>query len=357
MFTEKTYSNSITGEELDKYLAMGWYRMGQGIFTCHFLSFGERIYSALWLRLSLSNFKFRKSQRKLFRKNQHLNVVIQPASITRQKEDLYQKYRWFAFKGNISISLRDSLLDGKRHNIYDTLECCLYDEDKLVAVSFFDRGNNSLSSIMGMYDPEYQSFSLGYFTMLLEMEYGIVNGFKYYYPGYIVPGYARFDYKARVGPVDYYQIATQEWLPYEKAEPTDFPLRNMAEQLVNLKAQLKHFGISSHLYYYPLYETHIFSFWEIDYLKYPVFLWCDTMDGLSEYLLVVYDVTKQTFLLLQCELLGKLPVFLEELFEDSDEDQPTFLETLVVKQTIVINETAEDLAQSLSKLKRLRRVK
>ncbi|MEM1328841.1 MAG: GNAT family N-acetyltransferase [Bacteroidota bacterium] len=357
MFTKKIYPNEISKQELDRYLGMGWYRMGQGIFTCHFLSFGEHIYSALWLRLDLNNFSFKKSQRRLFRKNSHFEIKIRPAHINRQKEDLYQKYRWHSFKGNISISLRDSLLDGKRYNIYDTLECCLYDGDKLIAVSFFDRGKDTLASIMGMYDPDYQAYSLGYFTMLLEIEYGIDNGYAYYYPGYIVPGYPRFDYKARIGTVDYYQIASKQWLPFEGAEVVDYPLQNMEKRLELLHTELKRYGISSRIYFYPLYETHIFSFWEIDYLKYPVFLWCDTLDGSSEYLLVVYDLSKQTFLLLQCELLGKLPVFLEELFEDRQGEQPTFLETLVVKHTIVIEESTTDFAISLSKLKRLRRFK
>jgi arginine-tRNA-protein transferase len=357
MFTKKIYPSEITRQELDRYLDMGWYRMGQGIFTCHFLSFGEHIYSALWLRLDLTDFSFKKSQRRLFRKNSHFKVKIRPAQINRKKEDLYQKYRWHSFKGNISISLRDSLLDGKRYNIYDTLECCLYDGDKLIAVSFFDRGEEALASIMGMYDPDYQEFSLGYFTMLMEIQYGLANNYKYYYPGYIVPGYPRFDYKARIGDVDYLQIVSDEWLPFQEAEISDYPLQHMAKRLEALQKELKRYGISSRIYFYPLYETHIFSFWEIDYLKYPVFLWCDTPNGSSEYLLVVYDLSKQTFLLIQCELLGKLPVFLEELFEDRNGEQPTFLETLVVKHTIVIKEHTKAFALSLSKLKRLRRFK
>ena len=44
MFTEKHVPDSITGEELDDYLDRGWYRMGQSIFTCHFLFFNDSLY-------------------------------------------------------------------------------------------------------------------------------------------------------------------------------------------------------------------------------------------------------------------------------------------------------------------------
>ncbi|MEM9887982.1 MAG: arginine-tRNA-protein transferase [Bacteroidota bacterium] len=357
MFTKKKYPEQVSGKDLDDYLARGWYRMGQSIFTCHFLSFGERLYSAVWLRLRLEGFKFKKRQRKLMRKNEHFRIVIQDASLDQQKEDLYQKYRWYCFKGNISISLKDSLLDGKNNNAYDTLECCIYDEDKLIAVSFFDYGNTSLSSILGMYDPDYQSHSLGYYSMLLEIQYGLDQGFQYYYPGYIVPGYSRFNYKARIGPVDCYSLTKGTWSPLKQVETSEYPLNEIAIRLEELQAELQKHQVSSRIYYYPLFETHIFAFWDINYLKYPVFLWCDTPDGQSDYLLLVYDLVKQRYLILQCALLGQLPVFLEELFEESNEDQPAFLETLSVKQKILVDYNLEDLAIAIARLKRVRRLK
>ncbi|MEM9992319.1 MAG: arginine-tRNA-protein transferase, partial [Bacteroidota bacterium] len=185
----------MSGATLDHYLAKGWYRMGQGIFTCHFLCFGERIYSAIWLRLSLKDYTFRKSLRKVIKRNQQFKTLIRPAQIDKQKEILYQRYRWYSFKGNISTSLQESLQDGGHTNIYNTYESCVYDGDKLVAVSFFDLGDNSIASILGMYDPDYAGYSLGFYTMLVEIQYGQAQQFDYYYPGYIVPGYERFDYK------------------------------------------------------------------------------------------------------------------------------------------------------------------
>ncbi|MEN0051677.1 MAG: hypothetical protein AAF806_31725, partial [Bacteroidota bacterium] len=140
-------------------------------------------------------------------------------------------------------------------------------------------------------------------------------------------------------------------------QPADYPLNEMAAALDQLRIALKKHQVSSRVYYYPLFETHIFAFWDVNYLKYPVFLWCNTPDGQTDYLLIVYDLVRQSYLILQCSLLGQLPVFLEELFEEANEDQPAFLETLSVKQAILVDYNLEDLASAIARLKRVRRRK
>ena len=40
-----------------------------------------------------------------------------------------------------------------------------------------------------------KKYSLGFYTMLLEIDFGIKSGAEYYYPGYVVPNYFKFDYK------------------------------------------------------------------------------------------------------------------------------------------------------------------
>lgn len=331
--------------------------MGQGIFTCHFLCFGERIYSAIWLRLSLKDYTFRKSLRRVIKRNKHFHTLIRPAKLDKQKETLYQRYRWYCFKGNISTSLQESLQDGGLINIYNTYECCVYDGDKLVAVSFFDLGNNSIASILGMYDPDYANYGLGFYTMLLEIQYGQSQGFEYYYPGYIVPGYERFDYKSRIGNVDFYNVGSGKWESLKRLHEVGYPLARMTDKLKSVRERLKQYGVTSQLYYYPLFETHLVTYWEASYLKYPVFLWCQAIDGSSDYLLLVYDLVQEKFVLLQCTPFSDLPSFLEELFEEANNDQPCFLEVLVVRNQILINYEEDELAQAITRLSRMRRLK
>ena len=211
LFAEKHYPEHLPLEDLDLYLSQGWYRMGQSIFTTHFLCFGKKFYSALWIRLNLSKHKYRKNQRKLMRKNtERFQVKYAPFLLTKEKEQLYWRYKK-NFKGYLAGSLEESLLDGEEFNVYKTHEVQIFDGDKLIGLSFFDLGQNSASSIMGIYDPEYHNYSLGYYTMLMEMEYCREVGMEYYYPGYVVPGYDRFDYKVRIGDVEVYQMDDWKW--------------------------------------------------------------------------------------------------------------------------------------------------
>jgi hypothetical protein len=120
MFAEKHYPEILLPAELDTYLAKGWYRMGQTIFTTHFLCFGEQFYSAIWVRLPLDGYVFRKSLRKLVNRNDKLfRTEFGSVTLSREKEKLYLRYKAF-FPGVLASSLKDALLDGEENNIYDT---------------------------------------------------------------------------------------------------------------------------------------------------------------------------------------------------------------------------------------------
>ncbi len=94
MFAIKHYPEQIKGKELDDYLANGWYRMGQTIFTTHFLCFGEAFYSAIWVRLDLEKHEFSKSLRKIIkRNNERFQFHFGKAVIDISRENLYQRYR------------------------------------------------------------------------------------------------------------------------------------------------------------------------------------------------------------------------------------------------------------------------
>ncbi len=216
MFTQEKYLPTITGEEFDLFLANGWFPMGQAIFTCHILFFENVLYSPVWIRLPLKGYTFRKGLRKLMRKNERVfQTLIRPAVIDEEKEQLFQLFR-SSFKGQLPITLKSYLLDGEEHNIYTTYETAVYHGECLVAFSFFDLGHNSLASIKGIYDPQYAAYSLGLYTMLREIRYGVEQGFEYFYPGYIVPGYSRFDYKLRIGraeEIEYFNLKYHQWQP------------------------------------------------------------------------------------------------------------------------------------------------
>ncbi|MCO6477855.1 MAG: arginine-tRNA-protein transferase [Phaeodactylibacter sp.] len=349
MFAEKHYPEVMIPEELDAYLAKGWYRMGQTIFTTHFLCFGRAFYSAIWIRLPLRGYRFRKSLRKQFRRNQQrFHTKVGPASLNPEKEQIYRRYKT-SFPGVLAPSLKDSLLDGEDFNIYNTYEVAVYDSGKLVALSFFDLGKHSAASIMGIYDPAYGKHSLGFYTMLMEIDYCMQRGLQFFYPGYIVPGYPRFDYKLRIGSVEdiqYYDLRTSAWQPYAQLTPSDVPLKMMETRLGEMQKFLIENNFWSQKLYYPLFEANLFGFWHAPYFDYPAFLLCSPRQNTNNYLMAVFDPREESYRLMRCSLFDDLQFYFNEAYTDSFDRRKHFLELVVVEEVLASGSRPAEILQA-----------
>jgi arginyl-tRNA--protein-N-Asp/Glu arginylyltransferase len=129
---------------------------------------------------------------------------------------LYKEHRK-RFKGNASNSLSGFMYDNYNKNIFNTLEINIYDDGKLIGYSFFDVGITSMASIIGIFDQQYAAYSLGIYTMLLEMEYAKSMQFKYYYPGYVAYEPSQFNYKLRLADsFEFYDWYSKRWISFEK---------------------------------------------------------------------------------------------------------------------------------------------
>ena len=355
MFTEKHYLDSISRRQLDAHLAKGWYRMGQAIFTCSFLIFNNQLYSAIWIRLPLANYQFRKSVRKIYRRNaSQFRVELGPAELNLEKEALYQRYRR-NFPGRLAPTLRTSLLDDTDYNIYETYEFRIYDEDQLIAFSFFDRGNDSMASIMGVYDPDYDRNSLGFFTMLLEIEYGQEHQLKYYYPGYIVPGYPRFDYKLRIGKeteVEAFSEKDQEWIPYAAQQEDPLPNVVMTEHLRDIQTELKQQKIQTRLLLYPPYEANLLGYWILDYLEYPLILQCHPETRHPIRLILVYDFSLHLYRLFYCTTYDDLSDFFMNDLPAKTEDIQLQLELLIKEELVIETASKEQIIEIIAEQQR-----
>ena len=150
-------------------------------------------------------------------------------------------------------------MDSSNHNIYDTYEVTVFDGDLLIAASFFDLGENSATSIMGIFDPEYAKYSLGLFTMLVEIQYSMDTGRDFYYPGYFVPNYPVFDYKLRLGKMEYFYARERAWYPFENLESSQTPIFQLRKKLKSLKKRLKEAEVKTKILNYPLFDKGSFD--------------------------------------------------------------------------------------------------
>ena len=189
----------IRGDALDFYLAQGYYRMQQELFTCHFVPFDGRLYTAHWLRLALARIDWGPEQRRLLRRNARFAATVRPFRPTPEYEQLYARYR-AAITFDAAPTVEAVLLGGEVHNVFNTHVIELRDGDRLIAAGIFDRGKRTLAGILNFYDPAYHKHSLGKYLLLLKADHARRWQLDYYYPGYVVHGYPKFDYKLFASP-------------------------------------------------------------------------------------------------------------------------------------------------------------
>ncbi len=202
------YPSRLTGTELDVFLSMGWYRMGQGIFTTHGIVQQDQVYRVFWLRYDLQQLALpKKSTKKIMESCSHFESMVGRLNVTQEMEDLYEVYK-AGIQFEAASSVRQWLYDASTTNVFDTYMIEVRDAGELIAVGVFDRGKKSIAGIMNFYNPLYKKCSLGKYLMLRKIKYAQDQNIKWYYPGYIVAGYPKFDYKLFVD-----KLAAQIFIP------------------------------------------------------------------------------------------------------------------------------------------------
>ena len=196
LINEEFYAESITPAQLDNLLADGWRHFGTHFFRYNLGVYEDDIRRVLPLRIRLADLKFSKSQRRILKKNDGLEVKIQPIEITEETHGLFDRHKR-RFKRGVPDSIYDFLSHDPADEPTKGLEVDVRLDGKLLAASFFDVGKTSVSSIYGIFDPTEHALSLGIFTMLKEIEYALETGKEYYYPGYAYEGESFYDYKKR----------------------------------------------------------------------------------------------------------------------------------------------------------------
>jgi arginine-tRNA-protein transferase len=193
---EEFYRAKVSHTEIDELLENGWRHFGTYFYRYNFGLLEAEFRRVIVLRIRLADFQFSKSQRRILRKNSDLQTVIRPAEITPEKEDLFERHK-SRFKRYIPNSIYDFLSAEPASLPCEALEICVYRDNKLIAVSFFDVGMRATSSVYAMFAPEESSRSLGIFTLLLEIEWAKNHHKDFLYIGHVYEGNSFYDYKKR----------------------------------------------------------------------------------------------------------------------------------------------------------------
>jgi arginyl-tRNA--protein-N-Asp/Glu arginylyltransferase len=295
MLVQYYYPFSLSPSRLDRYLSAGWFRNSIMLFRSRLLCMEGDLFNVVNIRLPLQDYTLSKANRKLLRKNKELfTYSINRASINVEKERLYEAHKP-RFKGFIYNDLHQFLYSDTISSVFHTYEIEVKDANgKLVALSYFDKGQQSMASLLGIYDPEYSKYSLGTFTMLLEMEYALKMDFKFYYPGYIFDKPSVFDYKLRLGNYEYYDWRGK-WKPYTDFKQVESFSGHLKAKVNQLKSELNQSGIKFSEKIYPLFPLGYMDKTIDPFVKSPMFLQIDNSPFYKKEVLFEYNADEDKY--------------------------------------------------------------
>ena len=198
----------------DRYLAHGWFRMYDTMFTTDVIELDEQVLQVHWLRYRVSTMRLGKGQKEIVTRNRKFSLRYKPLVLNDETEALFAMYKVMKpFVGYTSLFQAF----GSGGLVFDTMVAEVRDENEvLIATGIFDTGKDSIAGIMNIYHPGYAKYSLGKFLIMAKINYCAVNRIPLYYPGYITQSPSRFDYKLFPDKqsTEVFVSDTGEWVPY-----------------------------------------------------------------------------------------------------------------------------------------------
>lgn len=211
---------NLSGAQLDTLLSLGWYRMNQTVFCTSHIENDSVPYRVHWLRYPIAILKSRQSHHRLRSRAKRFRYSIEDFTfISEDHAELHRRYRdSITFNG--ATSIQDCLFGDHpvNSNIFNTKCISVFDNNILIAGGYFDVGDESAASILHFFDPQYRRYSLGKVMILITLDYLKASGYKLYYPGYVVEGLPKMDYKLFLGRYDaeYFDPFSAGWKKFHE---------------------------------------------------------------------------------------------------------------------------------------------
>jgi arginyl-tRNA--protein-N-Asp/Glu arginylyltransferase len=339
MIASRVEPDTLSRAALDEYLSRGWYRIGRALITTDYLVSDGELRSTIWTRLDLQSHEFRGSLRKqLARVHRDFQITIGDLVLDATHEALYTRYREMA--GGSRAESLDEVTGGEEgRSLFHTLEIGIYRDGVLVAFSWFDLGETSVESLIGVYDPAYRKHGLGFCTLLLEIAHAAEIGIRYHYSGYVLSEPSGMDYKRRVGRLEYFDPASKVWLedtPYAPGQsPAEIQRRRLAaaaQALTSSGSPVTHVLNSALLI--PGLRDHVPGC-TLD----PILL-ISAASQRSQGVLTTWDQARERYVLFRGQpisvLLGRS--------DDEDAAPPVQVHLFVVRELLTEHETADEVA-------------
>ncbi len=163
-------------------------------------------------RIRVADFAPSKSQKRITKRNSHLNRRATSPWATEEQYDLFRRYLdcRHATGGMADMDMFEFAAMVEETPIRSRLiEYADKDSADLRAVCLTDILDDGLSLVYSFFDPDFDKDSLGSYIILDHIQIALELGLPYVYLGYWVPGSPKMDYKARFSGLEIYH--NRQW--------------------------------------------------------------------------------------------------------------------------------------------------
>ena len=204
MVYEYFFASELSPQELTWLLSQGWRTFG----VYYFRPSCPHCQACTPLRVPVHDFTLSRSQARVWRKGADIVLTMGALRYDNALFDLYQRHSMARFAQCAQVD--DFLLQLHTPSCPSLLS--RYELGAhLVGAGYLDQAADGLSSVYFIFDPDYARLSPGILSALHEIAETRRLGLDYYYLGYVVPGCARMDYKARFYPHELYSWSDKAW--------------------------------------------------------------------------------------------------------------------------------------------------
>ena len=184
---------------------MGFRRSGDHLYRPHCSHCSACVPS----RVPVAEFSRSKSQKRVWRRNQDLNVREDTSIDDDEAYALYERYITGRHAdGDMFPPERDQYRSFLNNGLGCTRYFRFYEQEQLIAVVVADQMLDGLSAIYTFYDPAQEARSLGTYAVLFQIDLMQQAELDYVYLGYWINNCDKMSYKSRFQPLELFRAGS-----------------------------------------------------------------------------------------------------------------------------------------------------
>lgn len=194
-------ANKLDFAQYSVLSGLGFRRSGEHVYRPHCPGCRD----CIPIRLEIDRFRPDRSQRRVWRMNENIQMFTKSAGFEPEHYALYRQY----IQARHPAGGMDKD-DPEQYRHFIQTDWCptqlfeLRENGQLLAVAVTDELQNGLSSVYTFYDPTKLTRGLGTYAILRQIEECRLRKLKWLYLGYWIPDSPKMQYKSRFRPFEYF---------------------------------------------------------------------------------------------------------------------------------------------------------